>query len=197
MSHIDDLILKLGGIRLRLALLRNVAMEGSEGFNALAESAKFDALHAEVINLIRGSTDFKVRALGSRFLVLGRWEPFEPREKFSIFVSSTSATVPQADRQHQIGEMCAKLDFEINAFIREDLTELGSGTQRAANHRPKGTGMQDADQPHVRKMHELILERKISPSRAAQEVAKDAPGVGTLESKVTRLVKRYKDIYGA
>lgn len=69
------------------------------------------------------------------------------------------------------------------------------------NHRPAGTGLQAADADLIKQMHKL-LSNKIasSPTQAAWTVAKrdgsGASGSGSPESKVSRLVGRYKARYG-
>jgi hypothetical protein len=64
----------------------------------------------------------------------------------------------------------------------------------AVSHgRPKGSGsLERADAPLIERMRKLIMEGEcVSPTAAAQAVAADAMGAGTLDSKVRRLVERY------
>jgi hypothetical protein len=50
----------------------------------------------------------------------------------------------------------------------------------------------------VERMHALLMARSSpSPTAAARQVAAQAAGGGTEASKVTRLVRRYKETHGA
>ncbi len=65
--------------------------------------------------------------------------------------------------------------------------------------RPKGAGsMALSDAPLIERMHDLITRGECtSASAAAQVVVKDANGGGTAESKIRRLVGRYKNKFAA
>lgn len=81
-------------------------------------------MHAETNEIVRSSSNQKVRQLGgARFLILGRWKSFEP-------IDITAGLSLALRQKHQVGEMCAKLDHEIRAFIREDLPNIETKTTR-------------------------------------------------------------------
>jgi hypothetical protein len=66
---------------------------------------------------------------------------------------------------------------------------------RRKPHRPRGTGMAGADASFVAEMIRLVQAGQAStPTDAAQQIIKRSrvPGGGTEESKVRRLVRRYK-----
>ncbi len=69
-----------------------------------------------------------------------------------------------------------------------------ASTARQRRGRPSGSGSwADADAPLVDKMRELIEAGNAkSPNDAASKVAREARGSGTVESKITRLAKRYR-----
>src|SRR5450759_3523952 len=73
---------------------------------------------------------------------------------------------------------------------------LGS-SKRPNLGRPRGSGSwASADEPLLTEMQELIESGKSkSPSDAALKVASRASGDGTIESKSSRLAKRYRDKY--
>ena len=76
-------------------------------------------------------------------------------------------------------------------------SELGStseGLQTRTRGRPPGTGSwATADDLLLAGMRELIKAGKAkSPNDAARQVAGEAPGSGTIDSKITRLAKRYR-----
>lgn len=79
-------------------------------------------------------------------------------------------------------------------FSRKHLMALwpdGSG----APHRPKGSGLERADAAIIERMVPLV-NAGLSPTAAAKQVVGNgerAPGAGTPESKVNRLVKRFKE----
>jgi hypothetical protein len=80
-------------------------------------------------------------------------------------------------------------------FSRKHLMNLwpsGSGSP----HRPKGSGLQRADAPYIDQMAALVNEDGLSATAAAQRIVGDGsgvPGAGTPESKVRRLVTRFKN----
>jgi hypothetical protein len=67
-------------------------------------------------------------------------------------------------------------------------------------HRPAGTTMEKADAPFVERMRVLVEQEGLNPSAAAWKlVKKDGTGIrgnASPDSKVNRLVKRYKATYG-
>ena len=122
-DHIDEIQQRLESILQRLAPLRNQAADSPlPGYDSDAANKAFDALHAEANNIVQSSPDRTVRALGSRFLVLERWQAFEPAG--SLTYSSTAAQTKPAAKKHQVAEMCAKLAHEIREFIRDDLPSV-------------------------------------------------------------------------
>jgi hypothetical protein len=64
-------------------------------------------------------------------------------------------------------------------------------------HRPKGTGLEAKDAPLLIKMHALIKDgTATSPTAAARAVLKDGQtSAGSIESQISRLVRRYKEKY--
>jgi len=78
---------------------------------------------------------------------------------------------------------------------RDDLLRVfpDQGCPRSRPSKQGSGSMEPADLPHLEAMAELIRTAKaVSPNGAAQIVARDAPGRGTLESKATRLAKRFR-----
>lgn len=67
-------------------------------------------------------------------------------------------------------------------------------------HRPAGTTMEKADAPFVERMRVLVEQEGLNPTAAAWKIVKkDGTGIrgnASPESKVNRLVKRYKATYG-
>ena len=62
--------------------------------------------------------------------------------------------------------------------------------------RRKRRGLAEADEPLIAEMRELITSGKATgPFHAADMVARKATGGGTFESKRTRLLRRYQDVY--
>lgn len=70
------------------------------------------------------------------------------------------------------------------------------GKTKMIPKRPVGTGLQDADLPLIDQMHAYMIEKNIrSPTDAANKLFNrgvNIPGAGKPESKVSRLVRRYK-----
>ena len=83
-----------------------------------------------------------------------------------------------------------KVDFE--RWLKKTF-----GLKTHAGGRPAGSGSwQDADRALITKMHRLIKSKSVnSPNEAARQVASEARGGGTLESKQTRLAKRYRQFW--
>lgn len=199
MTHIDELISKLGNIMERVAALRISMTEGKPGQKEVeAADTDFDAMKNEVLELTQASPNPWVRSCGvSRFQTLGKWPTIELRPEYGLTYSSTSSiyAAPKAERQFKVGEMCAKLDEQIREFMRDDLKDALAVKDRP--HRPKGTGYHDADATLIAEMRDLI-EQKVVPSvtQAAHRVAAHAQGGGSLDSKIRRLVDRYKKTNG-
>lgn len=68
----------------------------------------------------------------------------------------------------------------------------GTGPSRPRGRRPGAGGYDLSDAPLVAEMHELRKAGSLTVHAAALEVAEKAVGRGTFESKVKRLMARYK-----
>ncbi|MGR0183725.1 hypothetical protein [Azospirillum aestuarii] len=67
--------------------------------------------------------------------------------------------------------------------------------RKGTRGRKPGSGYHDADRKLVDRMQELIASNpSLSPHAAAMELAADAQGGGTPESKAKRLLKRFSEI---
>jgi hypothetical protein len=90
-------------------------------------------------------------------------------------------------------------DLSAPAQILEtaDNTRALGSSKRPNLGRPRGSGSwASADEPLLTEMQELIESGKSkSPNDAALKVASRASGDGTIESKSSRLAKRYRDKY--
>jgi hypothetical protein len=78
-------------------------------------------------------------------------------------------------------------------FLKEDFDHWLKRTFPHGRGRPRGSGMQIADQPLLREMRQLIQAGKASsPTDAARHVVDKALGGGTPDSKIRRLEKHYR-----
>jgi hypothetical protein len=85
--------------------------------------------------------------------------------------------------------------FQVERRIIDELWPT-SGDSKSAPHRPSGTSMAKADAPHLKSMRKLVNEG-LTPNAAAREVVRQdgsgVPGSATPESKIHRLVGRFKN----
>jgi hypothetical protein len=86
-------------------------------------------------------------------------------------------------------------------FSRKHLfQEWPESDKRDKPHRPAGTSMQRADEPFLVQMEAAIEAQGITPSAAAWKIigkdGRGVPGVAEPESKVRRLVARFKERNG-
>jgi hypothetical protein len=78
-------------------------------------------------------------------------------------------------------------------FLKKDFDHWLKRTFPQARGRPRGSGMQIADQHLLREMQQLILAGKASsPTDAARQIVDKALGGGGLDSKIRRLERHYK-----
>jgi hypothetical protein len=78
-------------------------------------------------------------------------------------------------------------------FLKKDFDRWLKRTFPQGGGRPRGSGMQIADLPLLREMHQLILAGQASsPTDAARQVVDKAIGGGGQDSKIRRLERHYK-----
>lgn len=179
MSKIEDfetLLADLAALRIEAAAPSFDAAAGRERFSNIQHKAKLLAPENR-------------RHL---FATLGQWPAYEPPPvKFSITLSSTGIPSGADNQRYMLREWCGKLD----EAIRQTINDLPN-----TPHRPRGSGLQKADEPLIAEMRRLIESGdRNSAWAAAIKVVGDGSnirGSGGPESKARRLTDRYKDVYG-
>jgi hypothetical protein len=126
----------------------------------------------------------------------------EPREIFRDAVSLYAGGMTYIDREYDPAFQEPDPEWVSAPDLERWLDEL-TGLQKnpvERPHRPKGTNLANADAAFIERMREMIVAQSLpSPTAAAKSVVGDGSAVmggGTPESKVRRLVDRYKLAYG-